>query len=84
MLKVFPKVIDMHRIPPSRIVGDPLDSHWHIEAIISGMRQRLAAGWTVDQTLSDLERLGAEPSDLYFCLEAVKILKVDKEGATSF
>ena len=76
-------MIDMHRIPPSRIVGDPPDSHWHIEAIISGMRQRLAAGWTVEQALSELEKLGANPCELYFCLEAVKILKVDKEGATS-
>lgn len=80
MPKVFPKVIDMHRpsYPAARIATDPPDAHWHIEAIISGLRQRLAAGWSVHQSVSDLRRLGAGDSDLYFCLEAVKILEADR------
>lgn len=80
MPKVFSKVIDMHRpsYPAVRIATDPFDTHWHIEAIISGMRQRLAAGWGVHQTVSDLRRLGADDMILYFCLEAVKILEVDR------
>lgn len=69
---------DVHKIPPVRVAVDPPDLHWYIEGIISGIRQRLAAGWTVEQSLSDLRRLGANPRDLYFCLHAVRILENDK------
>jgi len=54
------------------------DSHWHIEAIIRGMRQRLHMGWTLANTLADLRHLGADPNDLYLCLKAVTILESDR------